>query len=118
MSKQCTTGFECYVPGASVSEPHTSELNRDFHGILLENAMHCERANEVCCRFSSTVEDGALSLSLRSTRLYANCEQLYSEAMESTGFRRRRALGCSVPSVARTLLRALKAFKIPLGRRI
>ena len=30
-----------------------------------------ERVIEVYCRFSSTVEDGALSLSLRKTRLFA-----------------------------------------------
>ena len=55
----------------------------------------------MCCRFSSTVEDGALSLSLRRTRPFAqyqdlvmgekievnvNCE-LDLEAMESKGFR-------------------------------
>ena len=33
-----------------------------------------ERAIEVCCRFSSTVEDGALSLSLRRTQPFAQCQ--------------------------------------------
>ena len=50
---------------------------------------------EVCCRFSSTVEDSALSLSLQRTRpfagqdlvigvrieVYTNCELYDSEAM-------------------------------------
>ena len=45
--------------------------------LLLENAAHCgaepERATEVCCRLSSTVENGTLSLVFRRTRSFAWC---------------------------------------------
>ena len=57
------------------------------HEILLEYAMHCgaslSERNEVCCRFSSTVEDGALSLSFQRKRPFAQHEDsVIGEAIE------------------------------------
>ena len=61
---------------------------------------------EVCCRFPSTVEDGAVCLSLQRTQLFAGQESVIGErievyvtvkldleAMECTGFRRPKGLG-------------------------